>query len=133
MKKLVLLALFGLSANLLGGCGLLLTTVATDSSLSVEPAELSVALQSQKQVTVKVKRILPIDVAPFPLTVTLYNPPEGVSLAEDAVQIPSGIDERALTIAVAGSAAVGGPYTVTVEATSGLKTKQATFELTIIP
>lgn len=131
-RLLILLLLVALALPL-SGCGLLVSAVATDFNLSIEPAEIAIAQGEEAQVTLIVSRILPIDVTPFPLTATLYNPPQGVTLAEGQVELPSGIDERVLTIAVDDTAEVGGPYTVTVEATSGVKTKQATFELTVTP
>jgi hypothetical protein len=55
-----------------------------------------------------------------------------VSLEGDEVQIPSGINERILPLVVAEDAALG-EHRVTIEVTSGVKTKQVVLELTVTP
>lgn len=114
----------------LTGCELLLVDAAMDFTLSLEPAEVTVARGTEREITVKASRTLPVSVAPTPIAVTLYDPPPGVALKEAQVDIPSGIDARILTIQVSGGAEPGS-YDVTVEGTTGLKTKQTTLALTV--
>ena len=124
------LGLFLFSLLSLTGCEMLLLDAAMDFNLSLEPAQVTVSRGSSREVTVKVSRILPVNVAPVPISVTLYNPPAGISLEDEQVDIPSGIDERVLTIQVANSATLG-DHELTIEGTTGLKTKQATLNVTV--
>lgn len=132
MKKLhtFSLGLFISLVILLAGCEMLLLDAAMDFNLSLEPAQITVSRGSSRDITVKVSRILPVNVAPMPISVTLYNPPTGISLEDEQVDIPSGIDERVLTIQVANSATLG-DHELTIEGTTGLKTKQATLNVTV--
>ena len=132
MKKLHTFSLGLLVVVLLSltGCEMLLLDAAMDFKLSLEPAQITVSRGSSTEVTVKVSRILPVNVAPVPISLTLYNPPTGISLEAEQVDIPSGLDERVLTIQVDDSATLG-DHELTIEGTTGLKTKQATLNITV--
>jgi uncharacterized membrane protein len=132
MKKLHIFAsgLFFLVLFSLTGCEMLLLDAAMDFNLSLEPAQTSIARGNSQDITIKVSRILPVNVTPTPIMVTLYKAPEGITLEGEQVDIPSGIDERVLTIQVSSSAALG-EYELTLEGSSGLKTKQAKLKLTV--
>jgi uncharacterized membrane protein len=129
MKKLLVVCL-PLFIVLLSGCELLLADAAMDFNLSLEPAQVMMAKGETKEIKIKVSRILPVNLAPTPITVTLYNPPTGVSLKDGQVEIPSGINERALVLQV-DSSAKSGEVEVTLEGASGLKTKQTKLKLTV--
>ncbi len=129
MKKLLVVCL-PLFIVLLSGCEMLLLDAAMDFNLSLEPAQTAIAKGESKEVKIKVSRVLPINVAPTPITVTLYNPPTGVTLKDGQVEIPSGINERALVLQVDSSAKLG-EVDLTLEGASGLKTKQAKLKLTV--
>jgi uncharacterized membrane protein len=132
MKKLhtFSVGLFVVVLLSLTGCEMLLLDAVMDFNLSLEPAQITISRGSSKDVTVKVKRILPVNVTPVPISVTLYNPPVGVSLEDGQVDIPSGIDERVLTLQVDASATLG-DHELILEGTTGLKTKQAKLNLTV--
>jgi uncharacterized membrane protein len=130
MKKWCLLGLFMPVLLSLTGCELLLADAAMDFNLSLEPAQVTMAKGETKEIKIKVSRILPVNIAPTPITVTLYNPPTGVSLKDGQVEIPNGIDERALVLQV-DSSAKAGEVEITIEGTSGLKTKQTKLKLTV--
>lgn len=128
VKRAAALAAAGVLVAVLGGCGLIATQLATDFSLGVEPEEVTIAPGGSAEVRVSIDRIVPIDVVPVPILVTLHDAPEDVS-AED-LELPSGIDADELEIVVDGDAE---PRVVelTVRATNGLKTKDSTVLLTI--
>ena len=109
---------------------MLLLDAAMDFNLSLEPSQITVSREGSREVTVKVSRILPVNVAPAPILLTLYNPPAGVSLEDYSVEIPSGLNERVLTIQV-DSSATPGNHELTIEGTTSLKTKQVKLNLTI--
>lgn len=117
------------SVVLLGGCSLLLSELATDFSLAVETEQVTVAQGASGQVALRIDQTIPVDVVPANITVTLHQPPDGVT-ADDLV-IPNGISEDNLIVHVAATATVG-VYDVTIRATNGLKTREGTFELTIV-
>lgn len=113
----------------LGGCGLLLAQVATEFSFTVETPSVQIAPGAFAAVHVKVSRVLPIDVSPLPVTVSLYQAPGGVSAPPLA--LPPGIDEDDLIVAVKAGTPPGGPYAVRVRASNGQKTHEDEFRLTI--
>ena len=128
MKHVLRLGIVFATIFLLGGCQLLLAELATDFSLTVVTEQLEVAPGDSGNVTVRIDQTIPVDVVPIPILVTLHQPPDGVT-AED-LTIPSGISEDDLIVQVA-STAVEGVYEVTIRATNGVKTREASFELTI--
>jgi uncharacterized membrane protein len=132
MKKIHVfsLSLFVILLLSLTGCEMLLLDAVMDFNLSLEPVQTSIRPGSSQDITIKVKRILPVNVAPTPIIVTLYNAPEGITLKGEQVDIPSGIDERVLTIEVSDSATLG-DHELTFEGSTGFKTKQTKFKLTV--
>lgn len=129
MKKLLVVSSL-LVVMLLSGCELLLLDAAMDFNLKLEPEQTTITHGSSQSVKVKVSRILPVNVAPIPISVTLYNAPGGITLEGEQVDIPSGLDERDLTIHVADTTKLGN-YELTIEGTTGSKTKQTKLKLTI--
>jgi uncharacterized protein (DUF58 family) len=129
MKKLLVVYSL-LFIVLLSGCEMLLLDAAMDFNLSLEPTQVKVSRGSAREITVKVSRVLPVNVAPVPISLTLYPPPIGVSLEDESVEIPNGIDERVLTIVVDDRATLGN-HELTIEGTTGLKIKQAKLILTV--
>jgi uncharacterized membrane protein len=132
MKKLHVFAL-GLFVSVLfslTGCELLFMQAAMDFNLSLEPSQTTISPGSSRDITIKVSRILPLNVAPMPITVTLYNSPDGMSLKDGQVEIPNGIDERILTIEVSEDANLGN-HQLIIEGSTGLKTKQASLKLIV--
>jgi hypothetical protein len=129
VRKLAALVVVVLLVPALGGCGLLLAQVATDFSFTVETPSIQVAPGAWAPVHVKVKRALPVDVVPLPVTVSLHDPPAGVSAAP--LTLPSGIDEDDLILTVQAGTPAGGPFAVKVRATNGTKTHEATVRLTV--
>lgn len=119
-------------SSLLTGCELAAGYLATDFGLSLEPASASVARGESRAVTVHVDRILPIDVAPFPIRVTLHRAPDGVTLAEGdgGVDIPSGVSEEIVTLHVADDAELG-LHEVVLRGDNFVRTRDATLELAI--
>lgn len=132
MKRLrtLELSLFVLVLLSLTGCEMLLLDAAMDFNLGLEPAQTTISAGASQDIKIKVSRILPVNVAPTPISVTLYNPPDGITLKGERVDIPSGINERVLTLEVSSSAKRG-EVELTLEGTSGLKTKQAKLKLTV--
>jgi hypothetical protein len=114
----------------LTGCEMLLLDAVMDFNLSLESAQTSIVRGTSQDITLKVSRILPVNVAPTPITVKLYNPPDGITLEGEQVDIPSGIDERILTIEVSDSAPLG-DHELTIEGSTGLKTNQVKLNLTV--
>jgi uncharacterized membrane protein len=132
MKKLqaFTLGVFLLGLLFLTGCEMLLLDAVMDFNLSLEPAQTTISKGASQDITVKVSRILPVNVAPTPITVKLYNPPDGITLEGEQVDIPSGLDERVLTIEVSDGALLG-DHELTIEGSTGLKTKQVKLNLTV--
>jgi hypothetical protein len=129
MKKLLVVCLPMLIV-LFSGCGALLGGV-TDFTVKVETLEVSIAKGSTGKVSVSVSQDSPLNVLPTPIELSLHNPPPGVTA--DSLSVPNGIKKDDLIINVSAAAAVGGPSDVTIRASNGLKTKEVTFKLTIIP
>jgi hypothetical protein len=129
MKKLLVVCLPVLIV-VLSSCGALLDNV-TGFTVNVETPEVSIARGSTGKVSVSVSQNSTLNVAPTPIELSLHNPPAGVTA--DSLSIPNGIKKDDLIINVAADAVVGGPTEVTIRASSGLKTKEVTFKLTIIP
>lgn len=130
MKHVLRLGTLIVTVALLGGCQFLLADLATDFSLTVETEQLTVAQEDSGLVTVRIDQTIPVDVVPAPILISLHQPPDGVT-AED-LTIPSGITEDDLIIEVASTATVDVYEEVTIRATNGIKTREATFELTIV-
>jgi hypothetical protein len=129
MKKLLVVYSL-LFIVLLSGCEMLLLDAAMNFNLSLEPTQVKVSRGSAREITVKVSRVLPVNVAPVPISLTFYHPPIGVSLEDESVEIPNGIDERVLTIVVDDRATLGN-HELTIEGTTGLKTKHVKLILTV--
>ncbi len=130
MKKLLIVVCLPVLIVVLSGCGALLGGV-TDFTVKVETLEVSIAKGNTGKVSVSVSQDSPLNVLPSPVELSLHNPPIGVTA--ESLSIPNGIKKDDLIIQVSADAVVGGPTDVTIRASSGLKTKEVTFKLTIIP
>ena len=129
MRVLRLFALLAGLVALASGCEMLAANAVTNFDLKLEPTALAVARGGSGTVKITISRTVPIDVVPVPITVELYNPPAGVSAAP--LELPSGITEDELRLEVSETAALGGPVTLKVRASNGVKTKEATVQLTV--
>jgi hypothetical protein len=129
MKKLLVVCLPVLIV-VLSGCGALLDGV-TGFTVKVETPEVSIAKGSTGKVSVSVSQGSALNVLPAPIELSLHNPPAGVTA--ESLSIPNGIKKDDLIIQVSADAVVGGPTDVTIRASSGLKTKEVTFKLTVSP
>jgi hypothetical protein len=127
MKKLLVVCL-PILIVVLSGCGALLGGV-TDFTVKVETPEVSIAKGGTGKVTVSVSQGSALNVLPSPIELSLHNPPSGVTA--ESLSIPNGITKDDLILQVSADAVVGGPSEVTIRASSGLKTKEVTFKLTI--
>jgi hypothetical protein len=130
MKKLWIVVCLPMLLVLFSGCGALLGGV-TDFTVKVETPSVSIAKGGTGNVSVSVSQPSLLNVLPTPIELSLHNPPTGVTA--DSLSIPSGIPKDDLKIKVSADAVVGGPTDVTIRASNGLKTKEVTFKLTIIP
>lgn len=120
-----------LLAGTLGGCQLAAGYLVTDFTLSIEPEEVAIPRGGRQEITVEVRRLLPVDASPFPITVSLHRPPAGIGLEEgEEVTIPSGIDEEVVTVVVESNAEVG-THDLVFRGSSLPKTREATLSLTV--
>lgn len=120
-----------LAALALSGCGALVATAAMDFDISLEPSEVTATPGSEVEITVKVSYLVPLEVFPLPLIVTLHDAPDYVSAEE--LEIPPGITEDELTLSIDPDAFIGETEkNLTVRATNGMKTKEASFRLTVV-
>lgn len=129
MKRTLRLGTMIVLVGLLSGCSLLFSQLATDFSLTVVTEQITIAQGESGSVVVRIGQTIPVDVVPVPILVSLHQPPDGVTA--DELEIPSGISEDDLIVEIDPSAAVD-VYEVTIRATNGLKTREGTFELTIV-
>lgn len=90
--------------------------------------QVTIPAGGEAQVHVKVGRS-PLAVTPLPITVTLHNPPAGVSAAD--LTMENGIDEDDLVVKVQAGASPVADETVTVRASNGMTAHDANFSLTI--
>lgn len=116
----------------LAGCGALLANAGMDFSIAIEPAEITAAKGSKFEVTVTVSRPASLEVIPLPVVVTLHDGPDFLTAVD--LEIPPGIDEDTMTFEVSGDAQIGETEKnlVRVRATNGVKTKEATFTVTVV-
>ncbi len=115
----------------LTACGALVANAATDFTISLEPSEVTASPGEQFTVTVSVSRLVPLDVLPTPIVVSLYDGPD--YLGAETLEIPSGISEDDMTFEVSEDAQIGETEkNVKVRASNGIKTKEAVFTLTIV-
>lgn len=105
-------------------------TLVMDFNVTLTPTALSVAAGQEGEVTVTISHLIPIDVVPMPITVTIHDPPDFIT--SQVLDMPAGITSDELTFTVAPGAPLGGPVIVEVRASNGMKTKELTFELTVI-
>ena len=129
LKRVAWFAAAGVLVSVLSGCSLIATQLATDFSLNVETEHLTLAPGESGDVSVRIGRTVPIDVVPVPIVVSLHDSPSDVSA--DDLEMPSGIDQDEMTIEIAADADPRGPMELTLRATNGIKTREATFQLTI--
>jgi hypothetical protein len=95
-------------------------------TLSLPNPELTVQQGSSAEVTLSVTSSDGFDA---PVTVTLANPPVGISAAP--LTIPAGAASGTLTLAAGNDAAVGGPTSLTVTGTSGSLRSEANLSLSV--
>lgn len=129
MKTLWLLLPSLLATLALSGCGTLLLGASTQFDLALEPTAARAAPGGEARVGVTISKLVPVDVVPLPVTVTLEDAPAGVR-ADDLVFGP-GENRKTLVVRVDASVALGGPYTLRVVASNGVVTKERPFELTV--
>ncbi len=124
-RRSSLVALVMLAVAVLAGCGSLLM----DFNITLEPTEISVAAGGEGEITVTISHLIPLGVVPMSVTVEIHDPPDYIT--SEPLTIPSGISSDELTFTVDASAPIGGPLTIEVRASNGMKTKETSFELTI--
>lgn len=112
-------------AGLLAGCPSLLM----DFRVTLDPTEISVPQGGEGEISVTIGHLIPVDTVPMSITVEIHDPPD--YLTSQPLTIPAGITTDELTFMVDAAAPLGGPVTVEVRASNGLKTKETTFQLTI--
>lgn len=132
MRRLPVLLLAGAAAvGLLTACEALVANAAMDFSITLEPSEVEAYPGQVFTVQVTVSRPVPVDVLPTSILVTLHDGPDYLS-AED-LEIPSGISADEMTFVVSEDAQIGETEkNIKVRASNGIKTKEATFSLTIV-
>ena len=126
--RLLAFSVICLLALALPGCQVLLAEAATNFSLELTPETLRVAPGSSGDIAVEIRRTVPVDVIPLPITLELYNPPAGVSA--EGLEFPSSVSEDTLRVSVAAGTPAG-EHTLRLRATNGVKTREATVALTI--
>lgn len=130
LLSLSTLAAVAVVVGVLSGCEALVANAAMDFTIALEPSEVTAEQGSEFEITVVVSRPA-IEVFPTPILVTLHDAPDYVT-AED-LEIPSGITEDGLTLVIDSDALIGETEkNLTVRATNGFKTKEASFRLTVV-
>ena len=94
---------FLLLCSLLASCNLAANAAASRFSLGLEPDSVTVAPGESAKVKVTVRPLTGFEFKPGATTVSLYEPPAGVTA--EAITIPSGLDGT-LTLEVAESVAL---------------------------